>query len=206
MRPVGTRARAGGQRRTQPERRTETRAALLEATIECLVTHGYANTTTGRISALAGVSRGAYPPYFRTRAELFAAAITHLAKQRADAIRERFANTDVTLGEALDALWEETRGRAFDAALELWVAARTDAELRRQLQRAEREIVATIAGEAAAALGDRAQHPKFADDLLFVLATLRGIALMSVSNGGASRAAEHLWQLSRERLLNSMAT
>lgn len=196
----------GRRRRTQAERRAETRAALLEATIECLVTHGYANTTTGRITELAGVSRGAYPPYFQTRSELLAKAIAHLAQQRAEAIRERFAGRDVTLAEAIDALWEQTRGRAFEAALELWVASRSDPELRRNLQRAEREIVATVADAAASALGDWARRPEFTDDLLFALATVRGVALMSISNGGASRGTEHLWRLSRDRLLRSMTT
>ena len=54
------------RRRTQAERREETRTALLDATIECLVEFGYAKTTTGRIADLAGVSRGAQIPYFRT--------------------------------------------------------------------------------------------------------------------------------------------
>ena len=49
---------------TQTERRKATRAAVLEATIESLVTHGYAATTTARVADIAGVSRGAAPHYF----------------------------------------------------------------------------------------------------------------------------------------------
>jgi AcrR family transcriptional regulator len=186
--------------RTQAERRAETRAALLDATIECLVTHGYAQTTTGRIAELAGVSRGAQIPYFRTRAELVGAAVAHLAEERSKAVHARFAERSVSLEEALDVLWEEHHGAAFDAALELWVASRTDPELREKLHRIERDVAKRIAREAEAALGATARRPGFSDDLLFALATIRGLALLQVSNGGSSRALDALWEQARERL------
>lgn len=191
--------------RTQAERRVETRAALLEATIDCLVDHGYAKTTTGRIAELAGVSRGAYTPYFRTRSELLATAIAHLAEQQADAIRAEFASREVTLVEALDALWSASQDRSFDAALELWVASRSDPDLRAQMQQAERRILRTITTVAETALGEWAQRPGFGDDLLHMLATIRGILLMRISHGGSSRGAEQVWRSTRERLVRSFA-
>jgi AcrR family transcriptional regulator len=105
---------------------------LLDATIECLVTYSYAQTTTGRTAELAGVSPGAQIPYFRTRAELVGAAVAHLAEERAKAVHARFAQGPVSIEEALDVLWEEHQGAAFDAALELWVASRTNPEHRRE--------------------------------------------------------------------------
>lgn len=186
--------------RTQAERRADTRAALLEATVQCLVTHGYAKTTTGRIAALAKVSRGAQTLYFRTRAELVGAAVAHLAEQRAAAAHARFAQGPVSLEEALDVLWEECRGVVFNATLELWVASRTDPELRENLHRLERDVARTIAREAEIALGDVARRPGFTDDLIFALATVRGLALLRISNGGSGRAMDHLWKQTRERL------
>jgi AcrR family transcriptional regulator len=192
---------ARGQRhRTQAQRRAETREALLEATVQCLVTHGYARTTTGRIAALANVSRGAQTLYFRTRAELVGAAVAHLAEQRAAAAHTRFAQGPVSVEEALDVLWEECQGVVFNAALELWVASRTDPELRANLHRLERDVARTIAREAEAALGDIARRPGFADDLIFALATVRGLALLRISNGGSGRAMDRLWQETRARL------
>jgi AcrR family transcriptional regulator len=193
------------RRRTQADRRAETRAALLEATIECLVTYGYAKTTTGRVAELAGVSRGAQIPYFRTRAELVGAAVAHLADERARAVHTRFTGRPVSLEEALDVLWEEHQGAAFDAALELWVASRTDPELREILHRVEREVVTTIAREAEAALGERARRPGFTDDLIFTLATIRGLALLRISNGGTNRALGGLWEQARERLVRLLS-
>jgi AcrR family transcriptional regulator len=186
--------------RTQAERRAETRAALLDATIECLVTYGYAQTTTGRIAELAGVSRGAQIPYFRTRAELVGAAVAHLAEERAEAVHARFAEGPVSIEEALDVLWEEHQGDAFNAALELWVASRTDAELRKRLHGIERDVATSIAKEAETALGPTARRPGFSDDLLFALATIRGLALLRISTGGSTRALDELWKQARERL------
>jgi AcrR family transcriptional regulator len=186
--------------RTQAQRRAETREALLAATVQCLVTHGYAKTTTGRIAELAGVSRGAQTLYFRTRAELVGAAVAHLAEQRAAAVHARFAQGPVSVEEALDALWEECQGVVFNATLELWVASRTDPELRRNLHRLERDVARTIAREAENALGDRARRPGFADDLIFAITTIRGLALLRISNGGSGRAMNRLWEQTRERL------
>ena len=191
--------------RTQADRRAETRAALLGATIECLATHGYAGTTTGRIAELAGVSRGAQIPYFRTRAELVGAAVAHLAEQRASAVHAHFAAGPVSIEKALDVLWQEHLGSAFDAAVELWIASRTDAELRKHLRRAEREVMKTIAREAEAALGERARRPGFGEDLVFALATIRGLALLRISEGGSSRAVDGLWEQARERLRRMLA-
>ncbi len=187
--------------RTQAERRAETRVALLEATVQCLVTYGYAKTTTGRIAALAKVSRGAQTLYFRTRAELVGAAVAHLAEQRVAAAHARFAQGPVTIEEALDVLWEECQGVVFNAALELWVASRTDPELRENLHRLERDVARTIARAAETALGDTARRPGFADDLIFALATVRGLALLRISNGGSGRAMNHLWKQTRTRLV-----
>jgi AcrR family transcriptional regulator len=189
------------RRRTQAERRAETRAALLDATIESLVTYGYANTTTGRVAELAGVSRGAQIPYFRSRAELVGAAVAHLAEKRIEAVQERFGPDLVSAEELLDAMWEEHQGPIFDATLELWVASRTDAELRKILHRIERDVASSIARGAETSLGKFARRSGFRDDLIFALATIRGLALLRISNGSSSRALAEGWRQTRERLL-----
>ncbi len=197
-------ATAVRRQRTQAERRAETRTALLDATIECLVTHGYAKTTTGRIAELAGVSRGAQIPYFRSRAELLGAAVTHLAEQRMASVRARFADASASVEELLDATWDEHQGRVFDATLELWVASRTDPELRKTMARVERDVAATIGREVSAALGSQA-GPEFTEDLVFALAAIRGLALLQVSSGGSTRALEEHWQHTRARLLRVLS-
>jgi AcrR family transcriptional regulator len=186
----------------QARRRAETRAALLDATIECLVAYGYAKTTTGRIADLAGLSRGAQLPYFRSRADLVTAAVAHLAEQRIAAFAAVVDGQPASLEDCLDALWDGHQPPIFDATLELWVASRTDAELRVHLLRVERDVAAAIARTAESALGNVARRPGFADDLAYALATIRGLALLQVSNGATSRVLAKHWQHARGELMH----
>ena len=186
--------------KTQAERRAETRAALLNATIESLVTYGYAGTTTGRIAELAGVSRGAQTPYFRSRADLISAAVTHLSELRIAAVRDRFSGKNVSIEEGLDALWEEHQGDAFDALLELWIASRTDDEMREHLITIERSVGVAIVRESAAALGPIADRPDFNDDMIYILATMRGLSIMRISHGVSDQALARRWEEIRHRL------
>jgi AcrR family transcriptional regulator len=196
--------RADG-RRTQAQRRAETRTALLDATIESLISYGYTGTTTGRIAQLAGVSRGAQAPYFRTRAALVGAAVIHLADQRVAAAKVRFAGGPMTIPDALDSLWEEHRGVAFHAALELWVASRTDADLRAELHQVERQVGLAIAEVAESAIGAAATRPGFTEDLLVALSTIRGLALLQLTSEGSGRALTALWEHTRERLTDMLS-
>ena len=189
----------------QARRRAETRAALLDATIECLVTYGYAKTTTGRIADLAGLSRGAQLPYFRSRADLVTAAVAHLADQRIAEFNARVDGQATTLEDCLDALWEGHQPPLFDATLELWVASRTDAELRADMLDVEREVATAIARTAKSALGDVARRPGFADDLAYALATIRGLALLQVSNGASSRMLAKHWRHARAELVKLLS-
>jgi AcrR family transcriptional regulator len=202
---ASSRSTARPKPRTQAQRRAETREALLEATIESLVEFGYAKTTTGRIAELAGVSRGAQTPYFRSRSDLVAAAVTHLAELRIQAVHERFGGRQVSVEEGLDVLWEEHQGPVFNASLELWVASRTDAELRADLPKVERAVAQAIVREAEAALGPPALREGFADDLMFALATIRGLALLRISSGASSRVIAERWRKARERLVRILS-
>lgn len=129
--------------RTQEERSAATRAALLDSTIDCLIAYGYAGTTTTRVAEHAGVSRGAQMHHFQRKAPLVAAALLHLAERRRRELVERAArelSDPADVGAALDILWSTFSGPLFTAALELWMAARTDPELREALMPVEREI------------------------------------------------------------------
>ncbi len=45
-------------RQRQADRSRETRRKLMEATVDCLVEHGWSGTTTTLVAERAGVSRG----------------------------------------------------------------------------------------------------------------------------------------------------
>src|SRR5690242_10649227 len=120
-------------RRTQEERTTATRRALLDATVECLVEYGYHGTTTTRVVERAGVSRGAQVHHFPTKTALVLAAVQHLATKRADGFIAGLHGSADWAGDLLDLLWDAHQGPLFEASMELWIAARTDAELRDQV-------------------------------------------------------------------------
>ena len=164
-------AAAKPKRRTQEERSSSTRAALLDATIDCVVEYGYAATTTTRIVERAGVSRGAQVHHFPTKAELVAEAVRRLAERRLAEVREQVAELpqgQQRLGATLDLIWNQHSGPLFAAAIELWVAGRTDPDLRAGLIPVEREVIELIREVAAEQLPE--DTPKAEIDALVMTA------------------------------------
>jgi AcrR family transcriptional regulator len=198
---VRTSEREARPRRTQEERSAETRARLLDATIASLVEVGYASTTTTAVCERAGVSRGAQVHHFPRKQDLVVAAVAHLAARRAAELRTRAeavpdANGADRLDALLDLVTDAFGGPLFDAALELWVAARTDAELHRSLYQFER-----IAGRGLASLwrevaGDLADHERFDALLELTMHMARGMALQKIlrSDDTARRRLQRLWR------------
>jgi AcrR family transcriptional regulator len=179
---MATAAAAKRQRRTQEERSATTRAALLDATIDCLVEFGYANLTTTRVVERAGVSRGAQVHHFPTKAELVAEAVRHLAARRVEefvAAMPRLPRSEERrVSFILDRVWEVHTSPLFVAALELWVAARTDPELRASLATVEADVAQTIAAVGPTVFPELASRPDFTADVEAAMATIRGLALL----------------------------
>ena len=116
----------------QEERTRAMRARLLEATVDCLVERGFAGTSTTLVSERAGVSRGAQLHHFPTKNDLVVAAVEHLTEKRgaelaaaAEAVPRGPGHTRAVL----QVLADHFTSPVFTAALELWVAARTDETL-----------------------------------------------------------------------------
>lgn len=125
------------------QRAVDTRAALLDAAIDCLVERGYAATTTIETARRAGVSRGAQLHHFPTKAEMMTAAVGRLLDMRVEEFRKAFV--DVPLGpgrleHAVDVLWSMFESPGFVAFAELKVAARTDPELALVVQEMDRRF------------------------------------------------------------------
>lgn len=183
------------------------RRRLLDATIECLVRHGYAGTTTTKVTELAGVTRGAQVHHFPTRADLVAAAVRHLGTRRAELAFEKIDGVRASpdpLDAALDLLWEVHRGPLLYATIEMWVAARTDPELRAQLSEVEPPAHRSLIEFAEAAFGDYASHPRFRHVMYTTMDTVRGILLMGLSD--ADSATERRWQRAKADLRTLIET
>jgi AcrR family transcriptional regulator len=161
------------------------RRRLLDATVDCLVRYGYAGTTTTRVTELAGVTRGAQVHHFPTRADLVAAAVRHLAAKRAEFGFERLdavRRSPDPLDAALDLLWELHQGPIHYATVEMWVAARTDPDLREQLTKVEPAARASVIELAEAAFGTHAENPRFRHIMYTAMDAIRGILLMGLSD------------------------
>ena len=128
----------------QEERTRAMRARLLEATVELLVEKGYAGTSTTLVSERAGVSRGAQLHHFPTKQDLVVAAVRHVTEVRGAELAAAAEGLPTDPGRrtraVLQVLGDHFTSPVFTAALELWVAARTDAGLRAEVAPLERRV------------------------------------------------------------------
>lgn len=185
-------AGASGGRRTQAERSAASRARLLDATIECLMIYGYSDTTTTKIAKVAGLTRGAQLHHFRAKSDMVVAAIEHLAQLRAQAVMaevDRFDPGSNFFTSLLDYLWELHQGPLFAATVELWVAARTDRALAREIEKVEPIVNTALIAAAEHVMPAGSSASKELGDFVFTaMDTLRGILVASFVDGDADRA------------------
>lgn len=176
------------KRRTQQERSESTRVALLDATIDCLIERGYGGTTTVEVAARAGVSRGAQVHHFPSKADLVTNAIAHLATRRGKELRREAARRCQDpiqpadrVSVAIDLLWSAYSGPTMMAAIELWVAARSDPDLFAKLHPLERRFGRALFELCHELFGPKiGGSPGFADAINLTLHMMRGMALWGV--------------------------
>jgi AcrR family transcriptional regulator len=184
-------------RRTQAERRAATRAALVRATVEALVELGYAGTTTQEVQRRAGVSRGALTHHFATKADLVLAAMDELYEEFSRSVREAAVGLpeapDERVRQGIDLVWQRFHGPLFVAAMELWTAARTDAELRAALLPHERRLGAQLRRLAVEVFGrEVARHPRAEALYQVLLTSMRGQAMTYALQPDAPRTGPYL--------------
>ncbi|TCO56550.1 TetR/AcrR family transcriptional regulator [Actinocrispum wychmicini] len=199
----------GVTHRTQRERRERTREALLDATIDCLVELGYSGTTVHEICRRAGLSRGAQQHHFTTKAELMAAAVEHLVQRLRDEVAGSITLPPgpETVGVAIDLLWCGFSGKLSTAALELWVAARTDEELRRSMLPVDRALARSTLDLYRAAAGEDLPADRLETLFWLTLNVTRGLALDAMIGGDPDRRARLLdeWKAMATAMLTGSA-
>lgn len=159
------------------QRAVVTRERILAAAVEVLVEHGYAGLTMQRVQSRAGVTRGALTHHFSSMLEVAVSAVDYVADAQGEEIRSALARSSAR--NAVEVIHEITRRPTYLAGLELWVAARTDVQLRaallpgaHRLGRQVREAVVPVVGDL-----DGGQLDLFVDGLLSLL---RGLAIGGV--------------------------
>jgi len=199
MSAAGTRPR-----RTQAERRAATRAALLQAAIDTLVEEGYAAMTTRRVAERAGVSQGTQMHYFPTKTAFVGEALRHLAERIAAEILARVDLRDLTharrRAELLDQAWAVHTGPEVQAAMELWMAARTDPELRPVLSELEQSVLRILADVGGELFPEQSADPVFLELIDLTLAAIRGLAMLPPVT--EPDVLEEHWQAAKRHLLD----
>jgi AcrR family transcriptional regulator len=174
----------------QEERTRAMRQRLLDATVECLVERGWSGTSTTLVSRRAGVSRGAQLHHFRTKKDLVLAAVEHLSEARGEELLNAAANLPRgrrRTRAVLEMLADHFTGPVFSAALELWVAARTDESLRAAVGPLEQRIGRETHRHTVELLGFDESAPGVRELVQATLDLVRGLGLANTITDDTAR-------------------
>ena len=173
------------------------RARLLEAGVECLVEHGFAGTSTTLVSERAGVSRGAQLHHFPTKNDLVLAAVDHLTAVRGSelaAAASRLPSGARRTRAVLTMLGDHFTSPVFTAALELWVAARTDENLLAAVAPLEQRVGRETHRLTVELLGADEAQPGVRELVQATLDLVRGLGLASTITDDTRRRSRILDQ------------
>jgi AcrR family transcriptional regulator len=140
--------------RTQQQRREETVARLLDASIDTIIEVGYARASAAVIAKRAKVSDGALFRHFPTMGDFMAATAHEVMRRQLGLFSKLVAEIPAdrpALEAAVTVHWKVTANATNTVLVELLVAARTDEKLRATLQEVLAEYAVNI-GEIAKAL------------------------------------------------------
>jgi AcrR family transcriptional regulator len=157
--------------RTQQQRREETVARLLDASIDTIIDVGYVRASAAVIAKRAQVSDGALFRHFPTMGDFMAATAREVMRRQLDLFTKQVAEipADKPALEAALTIMRDVTGNATNTVMyELMVAARTDEKLRATLQEVLTEYAANIYDVAKALPG----ADQFPDDIFVALVAI----------------------------------
>jgi AcrR family transcriptional regulator len=168
--------------RTQQQRREETIARLLDASIDTIIEVGYARASAAVIAKRAQVSDGALFRHFPTMGDFMAATAHEVMRRQLDLFTKQVAEipADKPALEAALTILRDVTGNTTNAVMyELLIAARTDEKLRATLQHVLTEYAANIYDIARALPGaDQFPEETFAALVAILTNTFDGAALV----------------------------
>lgn len=159
--------------RTQQQRRDETVARLLQASIDTIIEVGYARASAAVITKRAGVSVGALFRHFETMGDFMAATAYEVLRRQLETFTKQVAEIPAdrpALPAALTILRDITAGSTNAVLYELMVAARTDEKLMETLQNVLGQYSAKI-HDAARALPGAESFPEETFPVIVALMT-----------------------------------
>lgn len=159
--------------RTQQQRREETVARLLQASIDTIIEVGYARASAAVITKRAGVSVGALFRHFETMGDFMAATAYEVLRRQLETFTKQVAEIPAdrpALPAAPTILRDITAGSTNAVLYELMVAARTDEKLKETLQNVLGQYSAKI-HDAARALPGAESFPEETFPVIVALMT-----------------------------------
>lgn len=190
-------------RQTQEERSRETQRKLMSAVVECLVEYGWSGTTTALVSQRAGVSRGAQLHHFASRGELVAAAVEYVGAEGVRELRSRAAAVAagaraVRTEAVVQLIVDFFTSPLFAAALEMWVAARTDSTLHTVVVPLQARLGRECHRLAVDLLSADEDKPGVREAVQATLDLARGLALANQLTDDRARRGRIVTQWSRQ--------
>ena len=168
--------------RTQQQRREETVARLLDASIDTIIEVGYARASAAVIAKRAQVSDGALFRHFPTMGDFMAATAREVMRRQLDLFTKQVAEIPASqpaLEAALTILRDVTGNPTNTVMYELLVAARTDEKLKATLQEVLTEYATNIYDIARSLPGaDRFPEDTFAALVAILTNTFDGAAIV----------------------------
>jgi len=169
-------------------------ASILSAAAKCFARKGFTATTLAEIGKELGLRKSIVHYYFASKAALIHEVQSFTYHRYLDRLKEAIRNGDGSAAQALDALrslWDAVQNNKTGTGLniEVWSAARRDAELKRRaagLQRDARQVIRDALGPSALKGG-----PNRAESLAtLALAVLNGLSVTEYLEGDEARAKE----------------
>ncbi len=169
------------QRRTQAERREETRNRILAAAVNELTTKGYAGFRVNEVATAAGVSKGAQTHHFPTKQGLVIAAVRR-AYEESHAASTRLIASVKPGSDVFAALVKDSEkfylGANFAISITMMGLGDHEPELRKQVQLASRKYRLPIEGEWLKALCDSGLPEDTARTVLYLTQNIyRGMVI-----------------------------
>jgi len=197
-------------RRTQAERTEDTRRKILDASVDLLVTRGYAGFRTADVAEAAGVSRGAQTHHFPSKDDLVVAVVEHVFQRASEQAHGRATRARPTVDEAIKALLEDSQEFFFS---ELFLVA-IDLAIQGRFRDGDDEVGQISAATRLPveehwrnALVESGVPQHIADDLLWLtISIVRGLAVRRLWQHDAPRFKRlfKLWRDMVRTYLESM--
>ncbi|MGP3754253.1 TetR/AcrR family transcriptional regulator [Streptomyces sp. IBSNAI001] len=182
--PAAKPAAKSAAKSPKQDRSRATRQRLLEAAVACLAEHGWAGSTVSVVAERAGVSRGAAQHHFPTREDLFTGAVEYVAEERSAALRALPVQDRTAVLAALVDLYT---GPLFRAALQLWVAASNEAQLRPRVTELEARVGRETHRIAVELLDADESRPGVRETVQGLLDMARGLGLANLLTDDTAR-------------------